>query len=377
VRGAMPLSSPSLSSSTTDSAGAFLASAVNSRPAPTSPSTSSTPPPLDLDRLYEGKSRKDVKVVIRRRVDAQWPQRAEYLVQWVGSCRGDARGTWVAQEWLEKGHGTAWAALYEFEEKRANIEQIRSVELIQAAIRGKHQRMIILPQLVHQRAARALELKKAREAAKEEEAERQRNVFLSRGPEVLAALYDYISSKRIRVMDVFHEIDEDGSGQLDKREFCQAMEKMMFTLPDGAKPRPFDLSAAFACLDQDGGGAIDSAEFFDALKEQKRVEMARLLEERRKAAVVAAKSKKLMLISAGVGGGDDPAHESARNPNSPITPMTPWSPDDGEDETEMPTRARSIGKPQKRDIGKPVRHKWQCGLASPALGFNRSKGLLG
>ena len=80
-----------------------------------------------------------------------------------------------------------------------------------------------------------------------------------------------------------------------------------------------------------------------------------------KAAVVAAKRKKLLLISAGVEGDDDPAHESARNPNSPITPMTPWE----------------VGKPQKRDIGKPVRHKWNCGLASPALGFNRSKGLLG
>jgi len=75
--------------------------------------------------------------------------------------------------------------------------------------------------------------------------------------QIRAALHD----RHVRVIDLFRQIDDDGSGTIDAAEFVKAMSEF------GLKDVPANhLSAVFQALDVDGSGGIEVREFERSLR---------------------------------------------------------------------------------------------------------------
>ena len=70
-----------------------------------------------------------------------------------------------------------------------------------------------------------------------------------------------------RQIDVFHQMDVDGSGQLDARELHRALGQL-----PGVAPTKAEVAALVAALDADGSGTVSIEEFFAYLKHAKRMQ---------------------------------------------------------------------------------------------------------
>ena len=78
--------------------------------------------------------------------------------------------------------------------------------------------------------------------------------------DVLDALGKALAKKFGRISDLFREWDEDGSGEIDKKEFCDAMESV------GLKATLFERQALFDALDDDRSGTIELGELVSKLR---------------------------------------------------------------------------------------------------------------
>eukprot|EP01043_Picozoa_sp_COSAG02_P016249 COSAG02_NODE_711_length_18126_cov_43.786986_8_plen_616_part_00 len=99
--------------------------------------------------------------------------------------------------------------------------------------------------------------------------------FVNSGEVILSHLFHYIERTMAKVMDVFAQIDTDGSGRIDKSEFCKSVSMMGFEVPGAVpetlrKPAQFELDAAFDVLDADGGGEVEIDEFLAEMKRQRK-----------------------------------------------------------------------------------------------------------
>ena len=69
-----------------------------------------------------------------------------------------------------------------------------------------------------------------------------------------------LQKNQVRVMDLFREWDENGDGEITKKEFCQAMPRLGIEAPRK------DIELLFDSFDPDGGGSIEYNELNKALK---------------------------------------------------------------------------------------------------------------
>ena len=77
---------------------------------------------------------------------------------------------------------------------------------------------------------------------------------------VAEQLRDALSKHAVRVIDLFREWDEDGSGAVSKREFAKAMPMLGF---DGSAE---DVNALFDSMDPDGSGSLSLSELNKQLR---------------------------------------------------------------------------------------------------------------
>lgn len=87
-----------------------------------------------------------------------------------------------------------------------------------------------------------------------------KNIDLTSGRTVVQQLRDILAANAARVIDLFHEWDDDGSGTIDKKEFRQALKAM------GVDADQEDINALFDTFDADGGGTIEFSELNNVLK---------------------------------------------------------------------------------------------------------------
>ena len=73
-------------------------------------------------------------------------------------------------------------------------------------------------------------------------------------------LRDILAANAVRVIDLFHDWDDDGDGRVSKKEFRKAMRMLGLNVPR------HDVDALFDTFDPDGGGSIDYGELNKALK---------------------------------------------------------------------------------------------------------------
>ena len=88
-------------------------------------------------------------------------------------------------------------------------------------------------------------------------------------------LTEALLSHSMRIIDLFKKWDDDGDGEITKREFEKALPLVGIDLPRGDQ-----LDALFNAFDADGSGSISFQEFFKLLK---RGETAKLYAEKRRA----------------------------------------------------------------------------------------------
>ena len=69
-----------------------------------------------------------------------------------------------------------------------------------------------------------------------------------------------LQKNAVRVMDLFREWDENGDGQITKKEFCHAMPRLGIEAPSKEFEELFD------SFDPDGSGAIDMKELNKGLR---------------------------------------------------------------------------------------------------------------
>ena len=296
---------------------------------------------LNPNRLIFGKTPGDVKrILAKRTVDTSSPQKIcldseEFLVSWLGES--DSLYTaWVPKSWLERD-GYAWGLLAAFAEKEEMYHANQCASQIQAAYRGRHGRRLVVEKRSCVDAANV----KAAEERKRVKAQWEANAAErahAQGPEIISKLYDYIQEKKIKVTDVFHKIDKDGSGVLDQEEFAMAVMMMGFEMvynhEGDSRPLTAEQAAlAFATIDEDGGGEIDSKEFITQLKVQKKKVHAQKQ----------TLKKQSMKIERTLSSGGSVETPSDSPRASDVKPRTK-------------VRARP------RPLHKPVQHTWELGL---------------
>ena len=71
-----------------------------------------------------------------------------------------------------------------------------------------------------------------------------------------------LAKDRGRVLDLFRRWDCDGNGEIDKREFLQALRALGYAQPAST------LDAMFDAFDNDGNGTIDYGELHTALRQK-------------------------------------------------------------------------------------------------------------
>ena len=85
-------------------------------------------------------------------------------------------------------------------------------------------------------------------------------VDLDEGADVAQQLRDVLSENAVRVIDLFREWDEDGSGYVDKREFRKAMPLLGLEVPRR------DIDDLFDEWDPDGSGMLELKELTKRLR---------------------------------------------------------------------------------------------------------------
>lgn len=105
-----------------------------------------------------------------------------------------------------------------------------------------------------------------------------KHIDLTSNLTVVQQLRGMLSANVARVIDLFREWDDDGSGEIDKKEFRQALKAM------GVDADTEDVNALFDSFDADGGGTIEFAELNAALRGDTRIDAD--LDERLKAGAI-------------------------------------------------------------------------------------------
>lgn len=72
-----------------------------------------------------------------------------------------------------------------------------------------------------------------------------------RAAQILRTVFEEIEEKKIRAVEVFFAVDTDGSGEMDRMEFEEALHMMGFT-----ELSVDDMDLAFHELDADKGGTV-------------------------------------------------------------------------------------------------------------------------
>jgi len=80
------------------------------------------------------------------------------------------------------------------------------------------------------------------------------------GKSVMEQLRDVLSANAVRVIDLFRDWDEDGSGSIDKKEFRKSIAALGYKAPKQ------DIDAVFDELDKDRSGQVDYHELNKALR---------------------------------------------------------------------------------------------------------------
>ena len=113
--------------------------------------------------------------------------------------------------------------------------------------------------------------------------------------ELLADIFSHIEAQNARVVEVFFAVDSDGSGELDRWEFEEALAMMKINLTSqqitaafsGASPpipTPLrlrvgrDMCFFGAALDEDNGGTIEIEEFMTRMRREKKWRLRKLMQ---------------------------------------------------------------------------------------------------
>ena len=86
-------------------------------------------------------------------------------------------------------------------------------------------------------------------------------------PPVSSQLRDALTSNAIRVIDLFRDMDDDGSGCVEKKEFRKAMKQMGFDV------QPEAIDFVFDAFDRDGSGVVTFAELNKQLRRGSTIEL--------------------------------------------------------------------------------------------------------
>jgi Ca2+-binding EF-hand superfamily protein len=98
-----------------------------------------------------------------------------------------------------------------------------------------------------------------------EELDQDKSGLVDMSEYVLWALRDALARSSARVIDLFRQWDEDGSGEIDQKEFRQAVQAMGFDF--GFEPAEID--RLFSELDVDGSGQLDYKELNKVLRDKR------------------------------------------------------------------------------------------------------------
>ena len=302
----------------------------------------------------------------------------------VTACRaGDTDmlySAWVPRDWLQR-HPYPWGIVQCYEEL-AHLKYAHACAAkIQCIYRGKKDRCTTDEMRVEKTKAHEKILEQKARAEAEWNA-RSEERAASQGPLIIARLYDYIQEKKIKVVDVFHQIDSDGSGYLDKEEFRRATLLMGFQMVIDYEGNTAELTKeqadlAFQALDADGGGEIDSSEFISELKKQKTL-MAQAKKQQQKQKTLASPAE-----SSTYDEPEDAALEKRRERAFTIVgPLTREKAVSVTNESPTPKAHLTATLPtanvrpgdRKKKLTRPdplstktIRHKWEVGVISPLL----------
>jgi hypothetical protein len=90
-----------------------------------------------------------------------------------------------------------------------------------------------------------------------------------RAAQVLRGIFEQIEEKEIRAVEIFFQVDTDGSGEMDPMEFEEALQLMKIKVSFD------DMQLAFNELDEDKGGTVDIDEFMGRMRLEKKWRIAR------------------------------------------------------------------------------------------------------
>ena len=91
----------------------------------------------------------------------------------------------------------------------------------------------------------------------------------ARVAQILRGIFEQIEERNIRAVEVFFTVDTDGSGEVDRMEFEEALQLMRIELSIE------EMDLAFEELDLDKGGTIDIDEFMGRMRLEKKWREAR------------------------------------------------------------------------------------------------------
>lgn len=91
----------------------------------------------------------------------------------------------------------------------------------------------------------------------------------ARAAQILRGIFEQIEERNIRAVEVFFTVDTDGSGEVDRMEFEEALQLMRIELSIE------EMDLAFEELDLDKGGTIDIDEFMGRMRLEKKWREAR------------------------------------------------------------------------------------------------------
>ena len=109
-----------------------------------------------------------------------------------------------------------------------------------------------------------------------------------RPAQILRNIFNHIEERNVRAVEVFFAVDTDGSGEMDRMEFEEALAMMKVVLSLD------DMHLAFDELDSDKGGTIDIEEFMGRMRLEKKWRVAR---EQRKRGIDPDDDRRIGMLS--------------------------------------------------------------------------------
>ncbi len=166
---------------------------------------------------------------------------------------------------------------------------------------------------------------------------------------------DILTANAVRVIDLFHDWDDDGSGSIDRSEFRKALSVLGL---DSTVVSRDDVDALFDSFDADGGGSIEYKELSALLK--RRVDVAKERRRRKKRAKAGPSYAPAVTSKYGSTGTRSSSYQYTARGVSVASGMSPWAMSNASREVDASTNTWCLPHldPSVRTPLKNATHAW-------------------